>query len=81
MKTVFSIDRFEGELAVCISDDDLQLDVPRSVLGNMKPNDIFSAEYDGRNLTEITPMPEERDRRLEANRARLHKLFNRNKKS
>ena len=80
MKKIFSIDRFEGEIAVCISDDDIQIDVSRKELGEMKVHDIFSAELQGERLTEIIPMPEERDRRLKENRARLHALARRSKK-
>ena len=79
MKAIFSIDRIEGELAVCISDDDLQIDLPLSSLMGMKVHDVFSAKLDGETLTDIVPMPEERDRRLAKNRERLHRLFNRNK--
>lgn len=79
MKKIFSLDRIEGELAVCLSDDDIQVDVPLSVLGGMKVHDVFSAELDGEQLTDIVPMPEERDRRLERNRARLRRLFDRTK--
>lgn len=78
MKKVFSIDRLEGELAVCISGD-LQIDVPLSVLGPMKQNDVFSAEYDGEVLRDILPMPEEREKRLCSNRERLQKLLKRGK--
>ena len=81
MKTVFSLDRIEGDIAVCISDDDLQIDVPVSSLMGMKVHDVFSADIEGEALTNVTPMPEERDRRLAANRARLQRLFERNKKS
>lgn len=81
MKKIFSIDRFEGDIAVCISDDDIQVDVPANVIGGMKVHDVFSAELDGDRLSDITPMPEERDRRLASNRARLQKLLNRNKNS
>ena len=81
MKKIFSLDRIEGDIAVCVSDDDIQVDVPLSILGDAKVHDVFSAELDGETLTDIIPMPEERDRRLESNRARLHRLFNRNKKS
>jgi hypothetical protein len=81
MKKIFSIDRAEGDLFVCISDDDETVNVKKELLGDMQVRDVFSAELlDGR-LTEITPMPEERDRRLEANRARLKKLIERSNKS
>lgn len=79
MKKIFSFDRLEGEIAVCISDDDIKVDVPVSLLGGMKVHDVFSAEFDGDKLSDIIPMPEERDRRLKANYERLHRLANRNK--
>ena len=81
MKKIFSVDRFEGKIAVCISDDDIQLDILRIELGDLKVHDVFSAELHEGNLTDITPMPEERDRRLASNRERLHQLFNRKSKS
>jgi hypothetical protein len=79
MKTVFSIDRIEGDIAVCISDDKHQIDVPVDKLGGMVARDVFSAEFDGDTLRDIVPMPEERDRRLKANLDRLHRLAKRNK--
>ncbi len=79
MKKIFSLDRLEGDIAVCISDDDIKVDVPVSQLGGMKAHDVFSAEFDGDKLTNILPMPEERDRRLKANYERLHRLANRKK--
>ena len=77
MKKIFSVDRIEGDIAVCISDDEDTVNVATSILGGMKATDIFSAEYENGMLTDIVPMPEERDRRLEANRARLKRLFER----
>lgn len=73
-KKIFSVDRFEGELAVCISDSDDVVVVPVASLDGMQPRDIFSAFQDGDVLNDITPMPEERDRRLREFRARLHAL-------
>lgn len=81
MKKIFSIDRAEGDIFVCISDDDETVNVKRELLGGMQVRDVFSAELSDGKLTEITPMPEERDRRLEANRARLQRLLERSKKS
>ena len=78
-KKIFSIDRFEGELAVCISDDDDVVVVSISSLGGLSQNDIFSAFIEGDGLSEITPMPEERDRRLREYRERLHALARRTK--
>ena len=81
MKKIFSVDRIEGEIAVCISDDDEQVDVPLADLMGMQARDVFSAILEGGKLSAITPMPEERDRRLQSNRERLHRLFGRSKKT
>ena len=80
MKTIFSIDRIEGDIAVCISDDDLQLDIPRESLSGLGLHDVFSAEYDGERIWDIVPMPDERERRLHSNRERLRRLIERSKK-
>lgn len=71
MKKIFSIDRVEGDLAVCISDDEQQVICPLSSLGGLTARDVFSAEVDGETLSDIVPMPEERDRRLQKNKERL----------
>ena len=81
MKKIFSIDRVEGELFVCISDEDETVNVKKELLCGMTVRDVFSAELNDGNLTDITPMPEERDRRLKENRARLQRLIERSKKS
>lgn len=78
-KKIFSVDRFEGDIAVCVSDDDYVINVPVTSLGGLAPRDVFSAKVDGGGLADITPMPEERDRRLARNRARLHTLARRSK--
>lgn len=79
MRKIFSLDRFEGEIAVCISDDDEKFDVPRTSLGALELHDVFSAQIDGESLVDIIPMPEERDRRIAENKARLARLFGRGK--
>lgn len=81
MKKVFSIDRAEGELFVCVSDDDETVNIKKELLEGMQVRDVFSANLESGTLTDVTPMPEERDRRLEANRARLKRLIERSKKS
>ena len=80
MKKIFSVDRIEGELAVCISDDDDKIDVPVSELFGMTVRDVFEATLDGDKLNDVVPMPEERDRRLKRNKKRLHDLARRNRK-
>ena len=80
MKKIFSIDRIEGDIAVCISDADDRVDVPLGELSGMSVRDVFSAELSGEKLCDVTPMPEERDRRLERNKKRLHDLARKCKK-
>ena len=80
MKKIFSVDRIEGDLAVCISDDDDKVDVPLTRLGGMGVRDVFSAWLSGGEISDITPMPDERDRRIESNRRRLHDLARKSKK-
>ena len=80
MRKIFSLDRFEGEIAVCISDEDEKFDLPRAMLEGFHQNDIFSAEIKGESLENIIAMPEERDRRIAQNKKRLEALFNRGKK-
>ena len=81
MRKIFSLDRFEGDYAVCISDDDEKFDLPRALVGDLEQHDIFSAEIDGESLINIVPEPEERDRRKARNKERLARLFSRGKKS
>lgn len=81
MRKLFSLDRFEGDYAVCISDDDEKFDLPRALVGGLRQHDIFSAEIEGESLINIIPEPDERDRRLAENKARLSRLFGRGKKS
>ncbi len=80
MKKTFSIDRIEGELAVCISDDGEKVVVDVKELGGMAVRDIFHAELSGGVLANITADTEERDLRLARNHARLHAFARRNKK-
>lgn len=80
MRKIFSLDRIEGDIAVCISDDDIKIDIELCKLGNMRVHDVFSAELSGEDISEVIPMPEERDRRLQTNRERLKKLIERSKK-
>ena len=78
MKKIFSIDRLEGNLAVCISDDGEQITVPAASLPSLKAHDVFSAELEGDSLTHVTPMPEERDRRIKENKDRIRRIIEKN---
>ena len=79
MRKIFSFDRLEGDLAVCISDDDEVVAVPVGLLSGLTVRDVFSAVLVGDTLCDIIPEPEERDRRINDSRARLHALAKRTK--
>lgn len=74
MKKIFSIDRFEGEYAIVVCDDGTVLEIKRETLRGLCERDVFSAMDNDGELCDITPMPQERDRRLESMRARLDKF-------
>ena len=80
MKKIFSIDRIEGELAICVSDDGDVVEVPQDALCGMGARDVFCAELEDGQISGAEPMPEERDRRLERNKKRLHDLARRGKR-
>lgn len=80
MRKIFSIDRIEGNLAVCISDDEEQIVIPTNALSSFSVHDVFSAEVNGKKLENIIPMPEERDRRIAANKERIRKIIEKNRK-
>ena len=76
MKKIFSIDRLEGRTAICISDDGDCIFAPVDSLMGMCARDVFLAETDGNTLSDITPLPDERDKRLREGRELLEKLIN-----
>ena len=75
MKKIFSVDRIEGDLAVCISDDREQVIIPCASLPNLKALDVFCADFDGEKISSVLPMPEERDRRIAENKERIRKII------
>lgn len=79
-KKIFSLDRIEGDIAVCVSDDDTVINMPISLLEGLGVNDVFSAVIRENTLTEITPMNDERDRRIAENRAKILAIKRRSKK-
>lgn len=79
MRKIFVIDRLEGRLAVCIADDGECIITPTDSLNGLKARDVFSAESNGEVLSDITPLPEERDKRLKEGRELIQKLLNKNK--
>ena len=83
MALCFVIDRFEGGFGVCLADENdagiYKLDVPKAKLDGLAEGDVFSADVEGAELTNITALPEETARRREAARSRLRALLEKQK--
>ncbi len=77
MKKIYSVDRIEGNIAVVICDDGKIIQTERENIGLLCEKDVFSATEKDGIFFELTPVPEERDRRLKAAKERLERLKNR----
>lgn len=75
MKKIYSVDRFEGEYAVVICDDESVLNIKRKELPDFCEGDVFGANIKNGILCDIVPMPEEREKREHEARERLQRLF------
>ena len=60
MKKVYSIDRFEGDFAVLVCDDETVLSVSKDIFHDLDlhEGDVFAARENGDTLEDISPMPE-----------------------
>ena len=74
MRKIFSVDRFEGEYAVIECDDGGVFNVKRSVIESLSERDVFSAIYENGELSDITLLEEERERRLDEAKKRLQRF-------
>ena len=81
MKKIYSEDRFEGDLAVLVCDDETVLNVSKDTVLNfdLREGDVFSAKEINGDLCDIMPMPEERQKREAVARKRLERLLSRKK--
>lgn len=80
----YTLDRIEGEVAVCISREDGQVaDFSAAPLlaAGVKEGGIFSAETDGKELFNVEYLAQETETAKEDARQRLLALFNRGKEN
>ncbi len=76
----FSLDRFEGDFAVCYDEDDNKYDFPRSLV-NLEAGALFTAVLDSDgNPTDVLYLAEETAAKKAQLKKRLDSLFNRSKK-
>ena len=80
----YTLDRIEGEVAVCVSFEDGRITEHSSaplLAAGVKEGGIFSAETDGNGLFDIEYLDRETERAKENARKRLFGLFNRRKEN
>ena len=74
-----SVDRAEGDILVLISDGGREYHLNKSSF-NYKVNDIVDLTVEDGRIISCALRPDERDRRIKENRARLSSLFSKGKK-
>ena len=73
------LDRFEEDIAVCIDNDGERYLIPKSVLQDIKVNDIFNVEYvDGEYHSPII-LTKETEKKKEEISTRMKRIFNMSK--
>ncbi len=84
MREKYTLDRIEGEVAVCVSFEDgriIELSFVPLLEAGVKEGGIFSAETDGNRLFDIEYLDRETEEAKENARKRLFGLFNRRKEN
>lgn len=79
MKKIFSVDRFEGDYAVVVCDDGSVLEIKKEILSELSERDVFSACVENGELSDITLLVEERERRISEARQRLDRFKKKSK--
>lgn len=76
----FSLDRFEGDYAVCYDAQGNKFDFPKGLI-SLEAGSLFTAELDGEGLPfDIQYLAEETAQKRSEMKRRLNALFNRSKK-
>lgn len=72
------VDRFEGDFAVCVDDDENVFDLDKTALSGLNEGDCFLAARDGDKLCFVKALPDETARRKAEAAAMLAALFSKN---
>lgn len=73
------LDRYEENIGVCLDFDDKRYLIPKEILGDIKVNDIFNIEFDGKSFSEPVLLAEETAKAKEDISQRMRKVFNMNR--
>lgn len=80
MNKKYTLDRIEGERAVCISRDDGRIiECDAKLLPEICEGDVFEADFCDRVPENIKKLSNETEKIKEENKKRLNSLFNRGK--
>ena len=69
------LDRYEDDLGVCLDFENKRHYISKSILGNIRVNDIFTVEFDGEIYFSPTVLQEETEKAKEDVSKRMKKLF------
>ncbi len=73
------LDRYEENLGVCLDFDNKRYYIPKKILGEIKVNDIFCVDFDGKNFSNVVLLADETLKKKEEISQRMRKLFNMSK--
>ena len=75
MRIKLVLDRYEGNLGVCLGDDKSKHEINKEILLGVKEQDIFTIEFDGESYSSPTVSHEETAKKKEDISNRMKKLF------
>lgn len=70
------LDRYEGNIGVCLDFDDKRYLISKEILGNIQVNDIFNIEFDGESFSSPILLKEETEKKKEEVSQRMRRIFN-----
>ena len=70
------LDRYEENIGVCLDFDDNRYLISKEILGDIKINDIFNIEFDGKTFSSPVLLNEETEKAKKEISQRMRKLFN-----
>lgn len=81
MNKIYVLDRIEDGVATVVCDEGGSFNVSPESLYSISVGDVFMAEFDGKKFSNITPMPNETQRRREYSRSMLARFKNKKTKN
>ena len=70
------LDRYEENIGVCLDFDNKKYLIPKEILIDLKPDDIFNIEFDGENFYNPVILVEETAKKKEEISQKMRRIFN-----